>query len=179
MKKYSGIEIAITAGYILVTAAVLAVTIAYLLCKVFVWKQSVNGFFFFPAFFLFLAEHFISAWWKDEKQCKRCTQYAVGKIVERKYVHTGKIAGYVPIVQFKANEQLVTVEINIINKEWGKSINCSVGGEYYLMYNETDPSDVIPCSSGAEMLMKLNKILTITFHSLFIISFPFLLSAFI
>lgn len=130
-----------------------------------------------PAFFLCCATFFGTRRMRDIQMIHLCTEYALGKIVGRKYIHEGKIAGYVPIVRFEALGEIYTVEVNIINNSWWHSTNCTVGDDYYLLYNPSNPKEIIPCSSGAEDLHKTNKILTIVFYSLTFVSYVILLVA--
>ena len=178
MKKRSRLEITVAVLYVLLSVAVLSVTVAYLVHTHFVQKEPVGDLFFFTLFFLLLAVFFTYSWWKDEKVKRRCKQYALGKIVDRRYVRTGRIAGYAPVVRFDANGRTMTVAVNIVNESNGKSVNCTVGDDYHLMYNEEDPTEIIPCSSDADTFMKINKIAAIVFHVLFLIAFLILLCSF-
>ena len=178
MKKLSRKEFFVILAYSVVTVAVISTTVLYVILKICVWHTPLNELFLFPLLMLFGAEYFGHLWWKDRSKQRRCTQYAVGKIVGRKYIHTGNVAGYTPIVRFETDQADVTVEVDIINKSFGKSVNCTIGDDYYLLYNPSDPSDFIACSSDAEQIAKYNTVLTIVFHACFLLSFGILLAAF-
>ena len=159
---------------VLLSIVVISTTILYVILAL-KKHESVSELCLMPAFFLCCATLFGTRRIQDIRMMNLCTEYALGKIVARKYIHEGKIAGYVPIVRFEALGEIYTVEVNIINNSWGHSTNCTVGEDYYLLYNPSNPKEIIPCSSGAEDSYKTNKILTIVFYSLTCVSYAILL----
>jgi hypothetical protein len=161
---------------VLLFIIVISTTILYIISAL-MKHESIPEICLMPAFFLCCATIFGTRRMRDIQMIHLCTEYALGKIVARKYIHEGKIAGYVPIVRFEALGEIYTVEVNIINNSWCHSTNCTVGDDYYLLYNPTNPKEIIPCSSGAEDLHKTNKILTIVFYSLTFVSYVILLVA--
>lgn len=161
---------------VLLFVTVISTTILYIVGAL-MKDESIPEICLMPAFFLCCATFFGTQRMKDIRMINLCTEYALGKIVARNYIHKGKIAGYVPIVRFEALGETYTVEVNIINNSWGQSTNCTVGEDYYLLYNPSNPKEIIPCSSGAEDLHKSNKILTIVFYSLTCVSYMILLGA--
>ena len=163
--------------YITVTALTVAVTVAHILRRYTADPTAFDGICLSPLFFLLAAEGIGYHWWKDNRKRQRCNQFVIGKIVERKYIHRGNAAGYAPVVRFETNGETYTVEINIVTKSWGTSTNCTVGDEYYLLYNAENPREIIPCSSGFDDIQKMLKITAIVLHIVYVISMVILITA--
>lgn len=179
MKKYSSKEIGLIFLYSIVTLIVIIITSIYVVYKIFVQGEIIDGIVFVPGAALFFSEYFMHLWWKDSQKRQRCLKYVVGTIVDRKKLRVGNTVGYAPVVRFEVNGNAYIVDVNITNKIGGESVNCNIGDEYFLKYNELDPLDFIPCSSNAEQITKIITIATILFHVGFIVSFMFLLFSFV
>ena len=172
MKKLSTLLIGI---YAIVTVLTVAATVVYIAKQYVIGQETFDGICLFPLFLLIAAEVAGHTWWKNNQTRQRCKEFVVGKIVGRRYVHNGNQGGYAPVVRFEADGEAYTVEVNLISKSAGRSTNCTVGDEYYLLYNSENPREIIPCSSGFDDFQKFLKIATIVLHAVYVFAIMILM----